>query len=121
MTAQQKPFNVVWLTWHLKSRRERNAQCMEQVSFSIKRQWFRHKQKFLDGSWKKHNANGKLIIEAEDPFQSNNDNNGVTLFSAKTIFKILLMHVGAFIENDKNIAQMTIKKKHFVSKPTINN
>ena len=31
------------------------------------------------------------------------------------------MHVGAFVENDKNISQMTIKQKHFVSKPTINN
>ena len=88
MTAQQKPLNVVWLTWHLKSSRERNAQSVERVSFS-KRQWFRHKQKCLDGSWKKHNANGKQIIEAEDPFQSDEDNNGVTLFSvtlAKTIF-----------------------------------
>ena len=85
MTAQQKSLNVVWLTWHLKSSRERNAQNVERVSFS-KRQWFRHKQKFLDGSWKRHNANGKLIIETEDPFQSDNDNNGVTLFSAKTIF-----------------------------------
>ena len=47
MTAQQKPLNVVWLTWRLKSRRERNAQSVERVSFS-KRQWFRHKQKFFD-------------------------------------------------------------------------
>ena len=117
MTAQQKPLNIVWLTWHLKRRRERNAQSVERVSFS-KRQWFRHK---LDGSWKRQNANGKLIIEAEDPFQSDKDNNGVTLFSAETIFWMLLMHVGAFIENDKNMAQMTIKRKHFVSKPTINN
>ena len=88
MTAQQKPLNVVWLTWHLKRCRERNAQSVERVSFS-KRQWFRHKQKFLDGSWKKHSANGKQIIEAEDPFQFDEDNNGVTLFSvtlAKTIF-----------------------------------
>ena len=88
MTAQQKPLNVVWLTWRLKRRRERNAQSVERVSFS-KRQWFRHKQKFLDGSWKKHSANGKQIIEAEDPFQSDEDNNGVTLFSvtlAKTTF-----------------------------------
>ena len=37
----------------------------------------------------KNNANGKQITEAEDPFQSNKDNNGVTLFSvtlAKTTF-----------------------------------
>ena len=61
----------------------------ESVSFS-KRQWFRHEQKFLDGSLKRQNANGKQIIEAEDPFQSDEDNNGVTLFSvtlAKTIFQ----------------------------------
>ena len=85
MTAQQKPLNVVWLTWHLKSRRERNAQSVEQVSFS-KRQWFRHKQKFLDGSWKRHNANGTLVIEAEDPFQTDSDNDGVTLFHQKRFF-----------------------------------
>ena len=61
------------------------AQSVGQVSFS-KRQWFRLKQKFLDGSWKRHNANEKLIIEAEDPFQSDKDSNGVTLFFGKNDF-----------------------------------
>ena len=97
----------------------KKAQSVERVSFT-KRQWFRHKQKCLNRSWKRHNANGKLIIEAEDPFQSNNHNNGGTLFQPKRFFSTLLMHVGVFIENDKNVAQMTIKKKLFVSKPTIN-
>ena len=39
------------------------------------------KQKIsLYGSWKRHNANGKQIIEAEDAFQPDEDNNGVKLF-----------------------------------------